>query len=65
MVLVTVRPGVSMNTVLEDTAWPLKVSKDLMSTPAPTDTEEWLFWLVLIPGDIRRENKFLTKKHEL
>ena len=39
MVLVSVHPGVSVETVLENTAWPLKISKDLMTTPAPTDSE--------------------------
>jgi len=39
MILVSVHPGVSLDTVLENTAWPLKVSKDLMSTPAPTEKE--------------------------
>lgn len=39
MVLVSVHPGASVDMVLENTAWPLKISKDLMSTPAPTDAE--------------------------
>jgi glutaconate CoA-transferase subunit B len=39
MILVSVHPGVTVNMVLENTAWPLKLAKDLMSTPAPTDTE--------------------------
>ncbi|MDH3829228.1 MAG: CoA-transferase, partial [Desulfobacterales bacterium] len=39
MILVSIHPGVTVDRVLENTAWPLKVSKDLMSTPAPTDTE--------------------------
>jgi glutaconate CoA-transferase subunit B len=39
MILVSVHPGVTADTVLENTAWPLKVAKDLMSTPAPTETE--------------------------
>ena len=39
MVLVAVHPGVSVETVLENTAWPLKVSRDVVSTPEPTDKE--------------------------
>ena len=39
MILVSVHPGVTVDTVLENTGWPLKVAEDLMSTPAPTDTE--------------------------
>ena len=39
MILVSLHPGVSVDTVLKHTAWPLKIAKDLVSTPAPTDTE--------------------------
>ena len=39
MVLVAVHPGVSVETVLENTAWPLKVSRDVALTPEPTDKE--------------------------
>ncbi len=39
MVLVSVHPGVSVDTVLENTGWPLKIAPDMMSTPAPTDRE--------------------------
>jgi glutaconate CoA-transferase subunit B len=39
MVLVAVHPGVTVDTVLENTGWPLKIAKDLSTTPAPTDTE--------------------------
>ena len=39
MVLVSVHPGVSVDTVLGNTGWPLKISKDIVSTPAPTEAE--------------------------
>ncbi|MBT8371408.1 MAG: CoA-transferase, partial [Deltaproteobacteria bacterium] len=39
MVLVSVHPGVTIDMVLANTAWPLKVAKDLFQTPIPTDTE--------------------------
>jgi glutaconate CoA-transferase subunit B len=39
MILVSVHPRVSVETVLENTAWPLKIAKDLMLTQAPTDKE--------------------------
>jgi len=39
MVLVSVHPGITVDTVLENTGWPLKVAMDLFRTPAPTDTE--------------------------
>ena len=39
MILTSVHPGVSVNTVLENTAWQLKISEDLMTTPAPADAE--------------------------
>jgi glutaconate CoA-transferase subunit B len=39
MVLTSVHPGVSVETVLKNTGWPLKIAQDIMSTPAPTDTE--------------------------
>jgi glutaconate CoA-transferase subunit B len=39
MVLVSVHPGVEVETVVENTGWPLKVTTDLTSTPAPTKSE--------------------------
>jgi glutaconate CoA-transferase subunit B len=39
MVLVSLHPGVRVETVLENTAWPLKIANDLTSTPAPTESE--------------------------
>ena len=39
MVLVSVHPGVSIDMVIANTAWPLKVAKDLFQTLTPTDTE--------------------------
>jgi glutaconate CoA-transferase subunit B len=39
MVLVSVHPGVRVETVVENTGWPLKVTTDLTSTPAPTKSE--------------------------
>jgi len=39
MVLVAVHPGVSVDTILENTGWPLKIGKDLATTPAPTEAE--------------------------
>ncbi|MGD9289922.1 MAG: CoA-transferase [Desulfobacterales bacterium] len=39
MVLVSTHPGVEVETVVENTGWPLKVTTDLTSTPAPTKSE--------------------------
>ncbi|PIP35842.1 MAG: CoA-transferase [Desulfobacterales bacterium CG07_land_8_20_14_0_80_52_14] len=39
MVLVSVRPGVSVETVSFHTGWPLKIAPDLSQTPAPTQAE--------------------------
>ena len=39
MVLVSVHPGVKVDAVVENTAWPLRVAKGLFRTPAPTGTE--------------------------
>jgi glutaconate CoA-transferase subunit B len=39
MVLVSTHPGVEVETVVENTGWPLKVTSDLTSTPAPTKSE--------------------------
>lgn len=39
MVLAAVHPGISVDTVLAKTGWPLKVAADLGQTPAPTDSE--------------------------
>ncbi len=39
MILVSVHPGVTVEMVLKNTAWPLKIAKELVSTPAPTETE--------------------------
>ena len=39
MVLAAVHPGISVDTVLAKTGWPLKVATDLGQTPAPTDSE--------------------------
>ena len=39
MVLVAVHPGVTVDAVMANTGWPLKIAKDLLTTPAPTDTE--------------------------
>ncbi len=39
MVLVSVHPGVSMEQVLANTGWPLKVAPDLIQTPEPTQEE--------------------------
>jgi glutaconate CoA-transferase subunit B len=39
MILVSVHPGVTVDAVLENTGWPLKIAQDLMSTPAPTEKE--------------------------
>ncbi len=39
MVLAAVHPGVSVDTVLAHTGWPLKVAADLEQTPVPTQSE--------------------------
>ena len=39
MILASVHPGVTVEMVFENTTWPLKIAKDLMSTPAPTAKE--------------------------
>jgi len=39
MVLVALHPGVAVDAVMANTGWPLKIAKDLVTTPAPTDTE--------------------------
>ncbi len=39
MVLVSVHPGVSVEQVLANTGWPLKVAPDLIQTPEPTQEE--------------------------
>ena len=39
MVLAAVHPGISVDTVLEHTGWPLKIADDLSMTPVPTATE--------------------------
>ena len=39
MVLASVHPDISVDTVLENTGWPLKVADDLQTTPAPSGTE--------------------------
>jgi len=39
MILVSVHPGLSVDTVLDNTGWPLRVAPDLIHTPAPKDDE--------------------------
>ncbi len=39
MVLVAVHPGVTVDAVMANTGWPLRIAKDLVTTPAPTDRE--------------------------
>jgi glutaconate CoA-transferase subunit B len=39
MILVSVHPGVSVQAVLENTDWPLRVAADISQTPAPTQAE--------------------------
>jgi glutaconate CoA-transferase subunit B len=39
MVLVAVHPGVTVDAVMANTGWPLKIAKNLVTTPAPTATE--------------------------
>ena len=39
MVLAAVHPGVTVDAVIANTGWPLRIALDLVTTPAPTDTE--------------------------
>jgi len=39
MVLASVHPGVTVEQVLENTGWPLKVADEVTQTPAPTEAE--------------------------
>ncbi|MBW2583595.1 MAG: CoA-transferase [Deltaproteobacteria bacterium] len=39
MVLVALHPGVTVDAVMANTGWPLKIAKDLVTTPVPSDTE--------------------------
>jgi glutaconate CoA-transferase subunit B len=39
MMLVSVHPGVSVDTVKDDTGWPLQIADKLMETPKPTEKE--------------------------
>ncbi len=39
MVLVALHPGVTVDAVMSNTGWPLKIAKDLLTTPVPSDTE--------------------------
>jgi len=39
MLLVALHPGVTVDAVMSNTGWPLKIAKDLVTTPAPTATE--------------------------
>jgi glutaconate CoA-transferase subunit B len=39
LVLTSVHPGVTVQQVVAETGWPLKVSGDVKTTPAPTDLE--------------------------
>lgn len=39
MILVSLHPGVSVDEVLENTGWPLKIADEVTQTPQPTDTE--------------------------
>ena len=39
MVLASIHPGVRVETVVENTGWPLKLAADLTVTPAPTKSE--------------------------
>jgi len=39
MVLASVHPGIRVDTVVENTGWPLRISPDLVETPAPTAAE--------------------------
>jgi glutaconate CoA-transferase subunit B len=39
MVLAATHPGVSIDEVLANTGWPLKVAPDVTQTPAPTEAE--------------------------
>ena len=39
MFLAAVHPGITVETVLENTGWPLKIATDLSTTPVPAETE--------------------------
>jgi glutaconate CoA-transferase subunit B len=39
MMLVSIHPGVTVDTVRENTGWPLKMAEDLSTTPVPTESE--------------------------
>jgi glutaconate CoA-transferase subunit B len=39
MMLATTHPGVTVDEIRENTGWEIRVSEDLMETPAPTDEE--------------------------
>ena len=39
MVLVALHPGVTVDAVMANTGWPLKIAKDLVTTPVPSGTE--------------------------
>jgi glutaconate CoA-transferase subunit B len=39
MILASVHPGVSVEEVIEKTGWPLKISKDVVETPEPSQDE--------------------------
>ena len=39
MMLVSIHPGVAVDTVRENTGWPLKMAEDLSTTPVPTENE--------------------------
>ncbi|MBM4425160.1 MAG: CoA-transferase [Chloroflexi bacterium] len=39
MMLVSVHPGVTVDQVLDSTGWPLRVSSEVVTTPAPTPSE--------------------------
>ena len=39
MILASVHPGVSVEEVIENTGWPLKISKNLAETPEPSQDE--------------------------
>ena len=39
LTLTSVHPGVTVERVIENTGWPLKVAREVATTPPPTDTE--------------------------
>jgi glutaconate CoA-transferase subunit B len=39
LVLTSLHPGVTLETVRENTGWDLKIADDLVTTPAPTESE--------------------------